>query len=579
MSHLTTAIAALTTCAALSAQFCPERNLGTAIGTGDEAVFTTSIGFAFPFAGATYTDLHVCTNGYLQLSNGGAPAPSGSDYTPTQAELAAGGPRICAMWCDLNVLPANNGQIYVDSTASRCVITWDNVVNYGLTTPFQLQVQLHLSGEIDFYWSEGAVNDSAYNYAGGRGIVGVSPGQGATLPGASDLSAFVSTADDTLFEEWLVQGYSDVAGLNLHLIPNSPGWASIPSQQSGCAATHAYGTGCISAADSLYEIGPAAAFDLAGTSWRLQRGATGYFATSAIGGTYVTPSASAVVIANGDDLVQTVTLASPMPVAGGGTTSALTVSSNGNIALAATGNGGGFAPDVGLFLDFVQNAFAPAWHDYNPTLAGSGKIKFEQAGGVAYVTWEDVYTYGTTTADRFQVQFELATGNITTVYETMGAAGAGYLVGYSRAGSSWRPEAVDVSAALAAGIDVVDAAVQGLTLTGDGLPLLGSTSFALATSAAPNVVPLGFVFFGTGTLPGIDLGIIGASGCRAYSTAELIAASFPLALPVGAGYLTLPVPNSAPLLGASLTAQSAAFTLQNPLNLVVSNGLLMEFGI
>ncbi|MCB9879354.1 MAG: hypothetical protein H6835_17300 [Planctomycetes bacterium] len=579
MSHLSTGLAALTCCAAVSAQICPERNLGAPVGGGDEAVFAASIGFAFPFAGATYTDLHICTNGYLQLSNGGVPAPSASDYTPTQAELQSGSPRICAMWCDLNVVAANGGQIYVDNQPGRCVVTWDNAVNYGLTTPFQLQVQLSASGEIDFYWSEGAVNDSGYNAAGGHGIVGVSPGQGATLPAPSDLTTVLSTTDDSLFEEWLVQGYSDVAGYNLHLIPSGPGWISIPSPQGGCAASHAYGTGCLNTPDSFYELMSAATFDLSGATITLQRGATGYHATDAIAGTYVAPSLTAQIIANADDTVQTVTLASPMPVAGGGTTSFLTVSSNGNVALAGTGNGAGFAPDAGLFLGFAQNAFAPAWHDYNPALAGSGKIKFEQAGGIAYLTWEDVYTYGTTTSDRFQVQFDLATGDITTVYDVMGGAGAQYLVGYSCAGATWRPEAKDLSVALSTGVDVGDVAVQGLTLAGDGLPLLGSNTFALATSAAPNVVPIGLVFFGSGQLPAIDLGVIGMPGCHGYTTAELLTASFSLSLPLGAGSFPLPVPNSAPLIGAVLTAQSAAFSLQTPLNVVVSNGLFIELGV
>ena len=123
MSKVLLSILLAATAAPLLAQTCPERNLGVALGAGDEAVYTHAIGFAFPFAGTTYTDVHVCTNGFLFLSNGGVPTPGGSDYTATQAEFANGSPRICALWCDLNLIAANGAQIYANNTASTCTIT------------------------------------------------------------------------------------------------------------------------------------------------------------------------------------------------------------------------------------------------------------------------------------------------------------------------------------------------------------------------------------------------------------------------------------------------------------------------
>lgn len=565
--------------AALPAQICPERNLGVALGGGDEVVFPIQpIGFALPFGGTSYTDVHVSTNGFCYLSNGGVPAPGAPDYTPTPAELASGPPRICALWNDLNVVAANGAAVWIDSTPSRCTITWDRVVNYGMTTPFQLQIQLFPTGDVRIYWSAGATNNSTFNFAAGQGIAGASPGLGVALPGPSDLSVSSSTSSDVVYEQWITQSTFDLAGQRLDLIATGPGWVWLPMPWSGCADSTDYGTGCITARDSFYEMMAPSAFDLVGARLRLTRGANGYSATTAVAGSFVPPGAGAVIVANADDTTQTVGLAQPMPVPGG-TTSALTISSNGNIALAATGNGAGFAPDVGLFLGWAQTAVAAAWHDYNPAIVGSGKIYFEQVAGIAYVTWNDVYSYNSTAPDRFQYQFDLATGSITIVYEAFSFGSANYLVGYSVGGPSPRPEPTDVSNDLGTPLALADIGAQGLLLTGVGLPIVGSTGYSYAVSAVPNLVPLAFLFFGDMQLPGLDLTFLGMPGCRGYTNANLGSVSLAVALPAGTGAAALPIPANNSLIGASLTAQSIAFSLATPATLIASNGTRTTIGL
>ncbi len=565
--------------ATLPAQTCPERALGVAVGTGDDTMFPIqSIGFAFPFAGTTYTDVHICANGYFFLSNAGLPAPSAGDYSSTQIELASQSPRICVLWNDLNLTPANSASVYINSTPTRCTITWDRAVNYGLTTQFQMQAQLFPSGEVRLFWSDGATNNSTYNFAAGSGIVGVSPGLGAVLPAASDLSAGSVTPDNLLFEHWTVQGSFDLPLRSLQLIPTSPGWVYVPTPWSGCATKQNYGTGCVGARDSMFEIMPASGFDLANSTISLLRSGTGYTAYNGIVGTFVPPSGTALVIANLDDTVQVVTLTQAMPVPGG-TTTQLAVSSNGNIALSGIGNGAGFAPDVGNFLAFAQTSVAAAWHDYNPAAAGSGKIFFEQVGSVAYVTWNDVYSYLTTSPDRFQYQFNLATGDITIVYEVCTTGSNDYLVGYSRGGASPRPEESDLSVALATAVTLADVGVQGLTLTGSGLPILGTSTFAFAISQVPNLVPLSILFVGDQAAPGIDLTFLGMPGCFGYTNANLTSLTVPVVLPAGTGNQPLPIPASLSLIGTTLTAQAAAFSLATPLNLVTSNGTQISVGL
>lgn len=111
---------------------------------------------------------------------------------------------------------------------------------------------------------------------------------------------------------------------------------------------------------------------------------------------------------------------------------------------------------------------------------------------------------------------------------------------------------------------------------GSDFPVLG-TNATLTTTNVPNVLPVAFLFFGSGQwLPPIDLSVLGATGCFAHSTGDLASASFPVV--AGSGALTLPIPVNPLLVGATLSSQSVAFTLANPLNLATSNGLLWTFG-
>jgi hypothetical protein len=79
-----------------TAQFvCHENNLGTAVGTGDDSVLPAPIGFAFPFHGATYSNLFISTNGFVYLSNA-ASVSGGAMFTASAASLVASADPILA---------------------------------------------------------------------------------------------------------------------------------------------------------------------------------------------------------------------------------------------------------------------------------------------------------------------------------------------------------------------------------------------------------------------------------------------------------------------------------------------------
>ena len=566
-----------------AAQNCPSNTLGTSLGVGDDTLFPIQpIGFAFPFAGATYTNVHVSTNGFVYLSNSSVPAPGLADATATTAEFVAGAPRVAAFWNDLNILAGNSAGVFLDSTAAGCTITWKNAQNYAglnvLATPvFDVQLQLLPNGDVRVYYGGSVTNRSTF--AGGQvAIVGATPGAAAPLPAAVDFLVAGATVDNTVFETWATANTFDLQGKELSLVATAPGYAYLTANPSNCAATVDYGTGCVEQRDSFSEFfATAPAFDLAGRTITMVRQPSGYLVLDSIAGTLVTPSASASIIANADDTNATVALSTAMPVAGG-STSSLVVDSNGKITLGATAPAADYTPTVNELLAFAAPTVAVVWHDLNPSLAGSGKIKFEEVAGIAYVTWEGVYTHTTTSSNTAQAQFDLATGNITLVYGTFTPSGNAYLTGYSAAGASTLNNALDLSTALAAPLTVDDAEQAGVKLTTSGKPFLGNAAFTWEASQVPTLLPAGFMFLGDFVLnPGIDLTFLGMPTCNAYSNGNLANFAFPLT-PTGTGSVPFAIPNNPAFAGAVLSAQVVALSLATPFNLVSSNGNAITIG-
>jgi hypothetical protein len=66
-----------------------------------------------------------------------------------------------------------------------------------------------------------------------------------------------------------------------------------------------------------------------------------------------------------------------------------------------------------------------------------------------FATWESVSSHTTTTLERFQIQLQVATGNITIVFDAMSPAGNAY-TGYSIGGTSRDPGSIDLSVVLGA---------------------------------------------------------------------------------------------------------------------------------
>src|SRR5690606_9248302 len=124
---------------------------------------------------------------------------------------------------------------------------------------------------------------------------------------------------------------------------------------------------------------------------------------------YVAPSGGAAIIANADDTTTTISPSAAVPVPGG-TEAVWTVSSNGILTAGTPGNQGttGFAT-VSSLAAAPRLAFY-TWCDHNPADTASGKIKWEEIGGVVHLTWDGVeYDGGTpaTAPSTFQYQIDV----------------------------------------------------------------------------------------------------------------------------------------------------------------------------
>jgi hypothetical protein len=281
------------------------------------------------------------------------------------------------------------------------------------------------------------------------------------------------------------------------------------------------GQGCIRAASSFYEFfASSASFDLSNSAITMVYTGSGYIVLPGIT-TYLPPSGTATTLALSDDSEVSVALSSAFPYPGG-TTSSLQVCSNGFVSVAA-GNGTGYTPDVATMLAAPQTAWWN-WHDYNPTVAGSGQVKFEQIGGIAYITWDGVYDFGGTSAanaNRFQFQFDTANGFVHLVFQTLSAQGNARLVGYSPGGPSIDPGNTDLSAVLPVGFSIGATDVLPLTLAGGSRPVIGN-SWMLNVTNVPAAGTIGLDVFGLSDPNIPDLGFLGAPGCGTRASLDLL---------------------------------------------------------
>jgi len=549
-----------------------------------------ALGFAFPMTGATsatFTHVVVEANGALYLTNGG-PAVGPVDFGPQNGVddlrgLPGDSPRVFPLWNDVEGI-APTWSIRVDTTvAGRCLVSWTDVELVGSGGPqYSCSATLFASGVVELAY--GALPDDVYGWAGvsiGNGV-GTGGEIGEDLVGGADSGAL-----GLLFGEFFGLERPAVAGKTITLTPNGlGGYASTMTCRS---AEHvSFGEGCYlyqEANQAMYQLFPnvtASAAALPGTAIQFLPAGPGYVVVPATL-PFVPPSPTAVVLTLTDDSSVTYTPSIPFPHANGFSYAQLAICSNGFVSMAPAGvNPNGTGGSISSLL----NAPAPSFRsqrDYNPNAPGSGKVKREEVliGGeqVLVVTWDNVYIYNSTSAERFQIQLNLVNGTVSMLWDVMATVTPqprALLVGCAP-GPSLNPGGISLANDLPV-VTTPDVDLQPLNLSAVGEPVNNGTPPQYTIANIPEFFPgtgiygAAIVFGFTSYLPtGIDLGgpllDIGAPGCSAYQSQDVTI----ILGNVGAPSVTFPIPWNLPSVPAGpawmqAVAQFFPGSLPNGLN-------------
>jgi hypothetical protein len=321
-----------------------------------------------------------------------------------------------------------------------------------------------------------------------------------------------------------------------------------------------YGTGGGRQFASTYELFAAAAsFDLNGTNFQFTEQAGGGWVIGPGPGPVSATNATVIPLTDDSEAAQTLM---------SGFAPSSQICSNGFISFGGS-NGTAFTPDVATFLNATFESFR-IWHDLNPGAAGSGQVKYEFVGGEDVVTWDGVYSFGTTTPNTFQLRMSGTPGSriFRCCIVQMSGVGNAILVGYSPAGPSADPGNIDISMTGTARLAATD--TPAVALAASARPLIGTTITLDTTNEPAGTLGGVTLFSAIQNLAGLDLSILGAPGNRLYL------GSIDISLPLD---VMLAIPNSNNLLGGALHAQSAIINLAaNPLGVLTSNGVRLIFG-
>jgi len=174
----------------------PLGDAGTRLPLGDDASRLLTLPFAFPYFGASYSEVFVNSDGNLTFGE----ADSAS-VARTVGRLVGGPPRIAPLLADFD--PTSGGSVTTRSEGDRFLVIWTSVPQWDKTDKNTFQVALYADGRIDFvYGSElsTAIEEGAVGIAPGAergGLLGLDLSSAAGESGAGALAESFR-ANDTL---------------------------------------------------------------------------------------------------------------------------------------------------------------------------------------------------------------------------------------------------------------------------------------------------------------------------------------------------------------------------------------------
>ena len=132
--------------------------VGQTVGNTDDASYGPfDLGFAFPYYGDTYTQVRVCTNGFITFDTSTS-APYANQPLPN---TAAPDLMVAPLWDDMNPFQGGDIYRYHDAANDRYIVQWDGVPHYYDVGSFTFQVILYASGVIVFQYEDISYGDEA----------------------------------------------------------------------------------------------------------------------------------------------------------------------------------------------------------------------------------------------------------------------------------------------------------------------------------------------------------------------------------------------------------------------------------
>jgi hypothetical protein len=577
--------AALAASAALAQSPFFEQSLGTDLNLGDDtSAQGLPLGFAFNYAGVAYTQISVCSNGFVVLG----PTNTNNDYSPTDAELVSGPPRVCPLWNDMSPNAVGSGHVWfnafpaIANSPARAVVTWANVFEYGTTNAVSFQVEFDAQNRVTVTYGPNAAARANVNR-----IIGMSPGGSSTLNPISFAVRPQMVPQDTFHETFA--GTPAPTNLKLLWAPTNPGCViadvnAPPDNLPFPGSAEVIGAGCpASAKPSLYELFSASnAVDVAGMDFTfLPNGQGSYVVIPGIAGPFFTGYANALNA--GDDSTHPVVLPFAFPH-GGSMVNDIVVSSNGFLTLGTVNPGAGCCNGSVSTMLSGESRIAGWWGDLNASTSGAGEVyaDTDPATGEFVVTWAGVGEYSTTITDTFQIAFD-ASGMFKIRLQNVARGSHDFLVGYSY-GHGGSASAADLSAITATDLGGLSL-IEPLTLGSapNSRPGLGLTYTMNLSGVSP--APQGNVamlFLGFSELnPGLDLGAgYGAPGCTAFLLAGQNEICFKNIVNGAPTSFSIAVPSDKVFLGMQAVAQAASDDRNaNAFGWKLSNGLRLTIGL
>ncbi len=135
---------------------------GTVLTLGDDAIATLTLPFPFPFYDQTLTSINLSSNGFLSTST----LTSFSNYDLPYTSIPY---LIAFFWDDLNA--SAGGTVRYLATPDYAVIHFENIIHYGATGTYNMEVILYPNGDIamSYMTMVGLLNSSTIGIQGSGG--------------------------------------------------------------------------------------------------------------------------------------------------------------------------------------------------------------------------------------------------------------------------------------------------------------------------------------------------------------------------------------------------------------------------